>query len=200
MYPTLKDGDLVTIKAFPHYLPGDIIIFPYQSQKLIIHRFLFIKNNHCYCKGDNAFGTEIIPHDIIIGKAISNNSSPILSWDIWKIYFSSIIGDFFQKTHCNISYVQNSDIYQLYKKIILDNCFSGILFFSTHNAIEYFHTSNTILIHMLQILKTPTTLNNLLLELYKLYPQNQKNIFNNIMISLINSTINNCISFSFIDE
>lgn len=200
MQPTLKDGDIVTIKTFPDYLPGDIVIFPYHSQRLIIHRFLFIQNNYCYCKGDNALATEIIPVDNIIGKAIFNNSSPILNWEIWKIYFSSIIGDFFQKTHCNASYVQESDLYQLYKKLILDNCSSSILFFNTYNSAEQLHTLSSLMTHMLQILQIPRTLNALLLELYKIYPKTQKNTINNIMITLLNSIINNFVSFSFIDE
>ena len=38
MQPTLRAGDIVTLAACEAYSPGDIIVFSYKNEGLLIHR------------------------------------------------------------------------------------------------------------------------------------------------------------------
>lgn len=70
MNPTLYEGDCITVLSQDSYQVGDILVFRYKQDELLVHRLLEIKNNTYYCKGDNAFRLEDIKVEQITGKVI----------------------------------------------------------------------------------------------------------------------------------
>jgi signal peptidase I len=68
MLPVLKMGDLVVVKQQQNYKEGDIIVFAYHEEGLIIHRIIKIYDNCYICKGDNAQRLERVNLNQIIGK------------------------------------------------------------------------------------------------------------------------------------
>ena len=81
MLPTLLAGDVVTIAAQGNYAVGDILVFLYGDDELLIHRCIEADwDNQVYiCKGDNAFRLEKVDHEAILGKVItvSRNDLPV---------------------------------------------------------------------------------------------------------------------------
>lgn len=71
MYPLLQENDKAVIVQCESYDIGDIIVFDYGNQQLLIHRVLMKTSNRYICKGDNAFGLEQICKDAIAGKVKS---------------------------------------------------------------------------------------------------------------------------------
>lgn len=52
MYPTIKDGQIVTICTDKNYNIGDIIAY-YVNNHIIVHRIIFVRKNYVLTKGDN---------------------------------------------------------------------------------------------------------------------------------------------------
>ncbi len=71
MFPVLVNGDVVDIliSQDEQYHIGDILVFPYQNEGVLIHRLLKKENGRYFCKGDNSFRLEDVPADAIIGVA-----------------------------------------------------------------------------------------------------------------------------------
>lgn len=118
MQPTLFEGDKVIIKKCDEYKIGDILIFNYKNEGILIHRLLKL-NNRYFCKGDNAFRLEDIEHDQIIGKAVLVNNEPICQWDDWKLNLSYLVNREFVKCHYDSKKLMQTDIYKLYASLIL---------------------------------------------------------------------------------
>lgn len=118
MHPTLYEGDCITIVACNFYDIGDILVYNYKNEGILVHRLLK-KDKRYYCKGDNAFRMEDIEPDQIIGKVISVNSLAIEPWPAWKIQFSYDINRKFHECHYDIALTKQSDIYKLYSTSIL---------------------------------------------------------------------------------
>lgn len=70
MFPILIESDIVDIKNYTEYQAGDILVYQYKEQGVLIHRLLKIVGNNYYCKGDNAFLLEEVEKKNIIGKVI----------------------------------------------------------------------------------------------------------------------------------
>ena len=70
MEPTLYEGDVLVVKTFSSYSVGDIIVFKYFSEGILVHRIIDIEGSVFFCKGDNAKRIEIIMKRQIIGKVI----------------------------------------------------------------------------------------------------------------------------------
>lgn len=117
MFPTLVDGDLITIIPYPEYFPGDILVYTYRNEGLLVHRLLQKKNLY-YCKGDNAFRTEHIPQNRILGKVTMVNNIPLTQWQQWQIDLSYTVGQIFIRCHYDPIITMQSDIYKLYSAII----------------------------------------------------------------------------------
>ena len=68
MYPILCNGDKLIVKLCDNeqYDVGDIIVFPYKQEGLLIHRILMIKDGRYCCKGDNSFRIEDIPMNQVV--------------------------------------------------------------------------------------------------------------------------------------
>lgn len=118
MNPTLVEGDVVTIEQSDEYKKGDIIVFNYKNEGLLIHRLVKL-DFRCFCKGDNAFRLEDITYNQIIGKAVLVNGKPIEPWDEWKIDLSYAVNREFFKAHYDKEKTKKTAVYKLYASLIL---------------------------------------------------------------------------------
>lgn len=67
MEPTLFEGDSIKIIPNTSCCIGDILVFLYKEDELLVHRLLKLENEIFYCKGDNAFRLEDFTEDRLIG-------------------------------------------------------------------------------------------------------------------------------------
>lgn len=67
MLPVLHPGERVSVCGKDDYQIGDIIVFFYKSNNLLVHRLLKIENGRFFCKGDNSFRLEDITKENIVG-------------------------------------------------------------------------------------------------------------------------------------
>lgn len=117
MEPTLHEGDSITVEKCTDYQVGDIIVFRYKYNELLVHRIVK-QDNRFYCKGDNAFRLEDITKDQIAGKIVRINNQPIKKWPVWLIDLSLKVGLVFREQHYNIEATKKTDIYKQYSEAI----------------------------------------------------------------------------------
>lgn len=83
MHPVLQDGEKVKVVASNQYEIGDILVYGYESEGILVHRLLRIENDRYYCKGDNSFRIENITKQQVIGKIViredDNNNSTFIN-------------------------------------------------------------------------------------------------------------------------
>lgn len=118
MEPTFFENDIILIKRFDEYQIGDILVFNYKNEGLLIHRLLKHENRY-FLKGDNAFRLEDISYEQVIGKAVLLNNTPIEVWEDWKIKLSYSVNRQFTKLGYDREKTMNTDIYKLYSALIL---------------------------------------------------------------------------------
>jgi signal peptidase I len=118
MEPTLREGDIVTVKQCENYMTGDILVYAYKDEGLLIHRLLKIDGRY-FCKGDNAFRLEDIGYDEIIGKAVLANGRPIEPWADWQTALSYSVNREFFRCRYNKEETMKTNIYKIYSEIIL---------------------------------------------------------------------------------
>lgn len=143
MNPLLHNGDFITIKVCNTYEPGDILLYFYENEGLLIHRLLQ-KDTRYYCKGDNAFRLESLSENDIIGKAVAINSQTLLPWPDWKVQLSLEINHQFRQAHYNVDITMHTDIYRLYSMLILKK--EGIRnMFRKNEQMDFISTDQTSL-------------------------------------------------------
>ena len=121
MLPTLVDGDCITVQRFSSYDVGDILVFRYKFDELLVHRLLK-KEDRYYCKGDNAFRLEDIQLGQILGKVVEVNGQAITPWPKWKIDLSLEVGYIFRHNHYDVLKTKRTTVYQqYYEKIFQEN-------------------------------------------------------------------------------
>ena len=79
MLPILHPGDSIKVCATDEYMIGDIFVFFYKDDSLLVHRLLKVENGRYFCKGDNAFRLEDIEKQNIVGAVMLDhdaNNSP----------------------------------------------------------------------------------------------------------------------------
>lgn len=118
MLPALHDGDIVTITASASYEIGDILVYCYKDEGLLIHRLLK-QDTRYFCKGDNAFRLEDISPGDVIGKVISVNSVAISPWADWKIQLSYRVNRQFRRCGYDVARTMQTELYKLYSEFIL---------------------------------------------------------------------------------
>lgn len=118
MNPTLFEGDTVTIVKFDEYKIGDILVFDYKNEGILIHRLLKLEGRY-FCKGDNAFRLEDIGYAQIIGKAVLVNNTVLPAWNKWKNNLSYAVNREFVRLRYDIQRTIKTDIYRLYSALIL---------------------------------------------------------------------------------
>ena len=67
MFPLLHHGDEVIIEKKDCYQSGDILVFLYNGNAVVVHRLLKKFNGYIYCKGDNNENIERISAGDIAG-------------------------------------------------------------------------------------------------------------------------------------
>jgi len=69
MFPVFQEGDFAVIQRKEAYGIGDILLFPYREEGLLLHRLIATDGENCCCKGDNSFRVEVVQRDSIWGSA-----------------------------------------------------------------------------------------------------------------------------------
>lgn len=118
MFPILKDGTTITVYRKESYQVGDILVFLYKNETVIVHRLLKIQNERYFCKGDNSFRIEDISFDQIIGAIkLDNDNNKTDEF----IVASLQIGKMFRNCGYITEKVQKKTEYIEYAKKYLEN-------------------------------------------------------------------------------
>lgn len=126
MKPTLYEGDHILIQTSKTYIPGDLLVYNYKNEGLLVHRLLCVKyisssppTQRFFCKGDNAFRLEDISQDEIIGKVTSVNGRELPLCPVWKINLSYAVHRQFVQCRYDTALTVQTAIYKLYETLIL---------------------------------------------------------------------------------
>lgn len=87
MNPTLYEGDIVLVQRMPSYEVGDILVYDYGNEGLLIHRYIHFEHGLYHCRGDNTIRIERISMKRILGKVISfEDGRPVSLYELnqWK--------------------------------------------------------------------------------------------------------------------
>lgn len=144
MQPTLTASDVVTLVSREEYDIGDILVFTYKQEGLLIHRLLDKQEGRYFCKGDNAFRLEDITQEQIVGKVIAVNSDPLPSCPSRLATLSYLVNRAFVRCRYDVEKTKQTEIYGLYKKSIL-NKGDSIMIYQKNNALNYIQTDDTSL-------------------------------------------------------
>jgi PqqD family protein of HPr-rel-A system len=144
MYPILFQGDTFTVQPCEDYEIGDILVFNYKQDELLVHRLLFKKDGKYFCKGDNSFRLEDMPINQIIGKVILINGNELPRCSEKLIALSYAVNRQFKKSAYDIEKTKQTDIYRLYKKIILDKR-EDIMVYQKNKDMDYIPVDETSL-------------------------------------------------------
>lgn len=71
MNPTLYEKDHVLVQRMDEYKIGDILVYDYGTEGLIIHRYIHFEHGLYHCRGDNTIRIERISPKRIMGKVLS---------------------------------------------------------------------------------------------------------------------------------
>lgn len=118
MLPILHAGDTIAICRKDSYEIGDILVFFYKQNELLVHRLLKIEKNRYFCKGDNAFRLEDISEDQIIG-AVLLESDPHKTSEF--IDASYRINRIFRRCKYDAELTKQEPEYELYRKKYLED-------------------------------------------------------------------------------
>jgi len=123
MTPTLTAGNLITISPYTIYVPGDILVYQYKNEGLLVHRLLLTEgasnsSTLYHCKGDNAFRLETISYQDIIGKVTAVDNFPISPWPDWKTKLSYAVHLQYKQCEHGVVQAKETDIYRLYALLI----------------------------------------------------------------------------------
>lgn len=183
MNPVLFEGDRITVIKCADYNIGDILVFNYKDG-LLVHRLLK-KDGKYFCKGDNSFRLEDVSTDQIIGKVAAVNGHDIGPCPQRLIELSYLVNRAFFKCHYDQIKTKQTDIYQLYEKIILRKE-DELMIYKKNENMDYIQSDETSLavfdpesgdthffdeigIDILSLLSEPRDLESLLDSLCKTY-------------------------------
>ena len=144
MNPLLFEGDSVTIQPCKNYYVGDILVFTYKNDELLIHRLLLKKDGRYFCKGDNSFRLEDMTPEQVIGKVILINGRETPLCSEKHISLSYAINHRFRKLAYDIEKTKQTKIYRLYKKIILEKM-EDTMVYQKNKEMEYIPVDETSL-------------------------------------------------------
>lgn len=136
MLPALREGDTVTLAACPEYEIGDILVYSYEEDGLLIHRLLFQKGGRYYCKGDNAFRLESVGRDQVIGRVTAVNGRPMEPCPERLVMLSLQVSRAFRECGYDVEKTKQTDSYRFYQKTILNNEVIGMIY-RKNEAMEY---------------------------------------------------------------
>ena len=93
------------------YEVGDILVYYYKQEGLLVHRLLKIQDNRYFCKGDNALRLEDVEREAIVG-AVQLEQDPHRTREF--IEMSLDVNAVFRQTGYNRARTLQSETYQLY--------------------------------------------------------------------------------------
>ena len=199
MNPTLYESDLITVEKSNNYEIGDMLIFIYKNNELLVHRLLDIKVGRYFCKGDNSFRLEDITENQIIGKVIKINGINITSCPTRLTVLSYLVNRAFIKCRYDIDKTKETSIYKLYEKIILKK--EVIDMYKKNENMDYIEVDNTSIavfdpetsdthffdeigIDILNILSEPCDIDLLLDKLCEIYEVTPNDIKEDVKVFL----------------
>lgn len=113
MKPVIDEGDIVTVRK-REYKIGDIVVFIYPGEGLLVHRLLKIINEDFYCKGDNCFRQEQIPRDHVIGAVDEINGEKVPECTDEFLCASKRINEIFVEFDFDVCRVKETAMYKEY--------------------------------------------------------------------------------------
>ena len=148
MNPVLYENDIVTIDMDnTYYNIGDILVFVYNQNELLIHRLIEIKDGMNYCKGDNALRMEKTSVEQVFGKvsAIRRNGQniPLPLCTDKLIAMAKAVNTMFFKRRYDPVKTRETYIYKIYKKIFIDG--EDIKMYIKNEKMDYIETDGTSL-------------------------------------------------------
>lgn len=185
MQTTLYEADVVTIRCCETYEIGDILVFSYKNDELLIHRLLRIQGERYFCKGDNAFRLEDVGYEQIFGKVVKANGKELQAADKQQIELSYMVNRAFRKNGYQANTTKKSGIYRFYKKYV-NKEEDLTMTYQNNKEMDYILADDTSLavfdavsgdthffdetgIDILNCLKSPLTLEELLDKLCEIY-------------------------------
>lgn len=117
MLPILHEGDTISVCSKETYEIGDILVFFYKQNELLVHRLLKIEKGRYFCKGDNAFRLEDISAEQILGAVLLENDKHKTEEFINDSYR---INRIFRNCKYNTELTRQEAEYQLYRKKYLE--------------------------------------------------------------------------------
>ena len=111
MEPVLYEGEHVEVLPQVAYEVGDILVYYYKQEGLLVHRLLKIQDNRYFCKGDNALRLEDVEREAIVG-AVQLEQDPHRTREF--IEMSLDVNAVFRQTGYNRARTLQSETYQLY--------------------------------------------------------------------------------------
>lgn len=119
MNPVLKEGDMITIRK-KECREGDILVFLYAGEELLVHRLLNRARGYCYCKGDNSFRLEQVSEKDILGVVEKLNGKVIIKCSSEFLEESRQINKIFVEYRCDVEKVKGTLEYkEYYKKYLI---------------------------------------------------------------------------------
>lgn len=144
MNPALYEGDSITVQKKADYEVGDILVFSYKNDELLVHRLLEKRDGLYFCKGDNAFRLEDVPLKQIVGKVTAVNGNPTPPCPQRLITLSLLVNRAFFRFRYDVEKTRQSSIYQLYEKIILGKEENAMIY-QKNKDLEYIQSDETSL-------------------------------------------------------
>ena len=192
MEPALREGDVVTIRRAESYEMGDILVFCYKNNELLIHRLLRIKDQRYFCKGDNAFRLEDILYQQIFGKVVKINGEDLPSVTTQQIELSYMVNRAFRKNGYQVDETKKSGIYRFYQKYI-NKEENLTVTYQKNKDMDYISADETSLavfdaesgdthffdetgVDILNCLEMPITMEDLLVKLCEIYDASPEDI------------------------
>ena len=192
MNPQLYEGDIITVMPMPEYAVGDIVVFVYKNNDVLVHRLLRMDDGIYYCKGDNSFRLEDINKNQIIGKVVKANGTEIKPPTDRLLSLSYCVNRELIRCRYDIEKTKQTPIYKLYEKTILRKE-ENIMIYKKNEAMDYIKVDDTSLavfdpesgdthffdetgMDILECLSQPITMEDLLSKLCKIYDAQPEDI------------------------
>ncbi len=117
MFPLIREGESISICRKDAYDIGDILVFIYPQDRLIVHRLLKIQGDRYFCKGDNCYELEEIGFDQIIGAVLLEDDPHHTAEFVRDSYHINCI---FRECDHDIGKTKQTEEYQAYYKKYLE--------------------------------------------------------------------------------
>ena len=186
MNPVIYEGDIITTQPQNDYQIGDILVFDYPPEDVVlVHRLLKKGEGIFFCKGDNCYRLEEVTLEQIVGKVTYVNDKEIDTCPPRLISLSYAVNRQFVSLGHSSKRTNETDVYKLFKKIYLDMGEDPMVY-QTNKEMEYIQTDETSLavfdhssgdthlfdeqgINILNLLEEPRDLESLLNKLCEIY-------------------------------